>query len=194
MTESVQKLQAGVASILPLLAANLSAAQAEWMAGDIPRGAYEYCLGRYSTAMMLSGQTPDGTREGLNEEAAHRAAATLFLDTPSALREVAPADKDAEQGKVDTLLKCLVDFGFTEIHPFFGIPSRLRCTRAQAMSSKRRIRRNACTGKVQYKTVAEGQAAVLRLKRSTGDISRFNVYHCPFCKQYHFGRTSARYC
>lgn len=74
--------------------------------------------------MMLSGQTPDGTLEGLNEEPAHRAAATLFLDTPSALGEVAPTDKAAEQAKVDTLLKCLVDFGFTEIHPFFGIPMR----------------------------------------------------------------------
>ena len=44
MTESVQKLQGGVLSILPLLAANLSAAQAEWMAGDIP-------LVRTSTAL-----------------------------------------------------------------------------------------------------------------------------------------------
>ena len=55
------------------------------------------------------------------------------------------------------------------------------------MSSKRRIRRKSCSGKFQYKSVADGQTAIGHLKKNTGDTSRFNVYKCQFCKQYHVG-------
>ncbi len=62
------------------------------------------------------------------------------------------------------------------------------------MSSKRRIRRNACTGKQQFKTSQEGLDALLSMKRRTGDSARYNVYRCAFCKQFHYGHTPARHC
>lgn len=55
------------------------------------------------------------------------------------------------------------------------------------MSSKRRIRRNSCTGKTQYQTDVEGKTAIYFLKQRTKDTSLMNVYKCKFCKHYHIG-------
>ncbi len=55
------------------------------------------------------------------------------------------------------------------------------------MSSKRRIRRKSCDGKVQYSSSAEGQVAIWSIKKNTGDQSLINVYKCQFCKKYHVG-------
>lgn len=59
------------------------------------------------------------------------------------------------------------------------------------MASKRRIRRNACGGKIQYQTVAEATAAKHRIIERHGDPMQ--SYRCKFCRQWHLGhRASGR--
>ena len=52
------------------------------------------------------------------------------------------------------------------------------------MSSKRRIRRNAC-GKKKRHLTAEG--ATIAARKTTGRGAQ--PYHCPFCKFYHVGHS-----
>lgn len=59
------------------------------------------------------------------------------------------------------------------------------------MSSKRRIRRNACTGKVRHATAADGAKAIYDLNRGQGYRGRMNCYRCQFCKGYHIGHAKA---
>jgi len=55
------------------------------------------------------------------------------------------------------------------------------------VSSKRRLRRKSCAGKQRFTSAAETEAGIRKLKAAKGDRSWFNVYHCKFCKGYHFG-------
>ncbi len=55
------------------------------------------------------------------------------------------------------------------------------------MASKRRIRRKSCTGKKRYLSIEEAQIQIGVIKRTTGDKSRFNHYHCKFCNGIHIG-------
>jgi hypothetical protein len=58
------------------------------------------------------------------------------------------------------------------------------------MASKRRIRRNACTGKVKHDTQAQAVSHVIntRKRRLTGN----HPYKCPFCHGWHIGHTPKR--
>jgi hypothetical protein len=56
------------------------------------------------------------------------------------------------------------------------------------MSSKRRIRRNSCDGKVQHKNVEEAKKTLYRMLQQSPIDSYINVYKCKFCKQYHLGK------
>ncbi len=53
------------------------------------------------------------------------------------------------------------------------------------MSSKRRIRRKSCTGKVQFPDLTRATAASIALFKNKGE--RVGAYRCRFCKQYHIG-------
>ncbi|MCP4900143.1 MAG: hypothetical protein GY906_24495 [bacterium] len=59
------------------------------------------------------------------------------------------------------------------------------------MSSRRRIRRNACTGKVCYKTVELAEEAITVMKKK--HRGRFlTKYRCAFGHHYHIGRSGSR--
>jgi hypothetical protein len=56
-----------------------------------------------------------------------------------------------------------------------------------SMASKRRIRRNACTGKYRYDSAADAQAAIFGLHRRKGHQGYLQPYRCSCCNGYHFG-------
>lgn len=64
------------------------------------------------------------------------------------------------------------------------------------MSSKRRLRRNACTGKVRYTTDAEARVAVteiIRAGRGFRSKGRLGVYQCDWCGGgFHVGHRGGR--
>lgn len=56
------------------------------------------------------------------------------------------------------------------------------------MSSKRRLRRNACTGKVRHATRGAARAAIASLVRKVqGPVGYINPYLCSFCSGWHIG-------
>lgn len=55
------------------------------------------------------------------------------------------------------------------------------------MSSKRRIRRSACTGKLRFTSQGDAQAAMNALHHRKGYQGYMTPYRCPFCGGYHFG-------
>jgi hypothetical protein len=54
------------------------------------------------------------------------------------------------------------------------------------MASKRRLRRNGCTGKRQYENQAQAITAVIGYRRRTGDRG-MHPYRCNFCRFWHLG-------
>lgn len=60
------------------------------------------------------------------------------------------------------------------------------------MSSKRRLRRKACKGKVRHATIDAGQAAIAALNRQRGWQGRMNAYHCRWCGGVHIGHAGGR--
>lgn len=57
----------------------------------------------------------------------------------------------------------------------------------RGVSSKRRIRRKACKGKIRHPSRAEAQVQMreaIRARRAGGYL---NVYPCPFCRGFHVG-------
>lgn len=121
MTTAVfAQFQTLVNAVQPLLATNLAAAYKEWMAGDLPRGAYEHCLSRSTVAAAIAGGEATAVSAGLT--GAMRAGALLFIDLKSAMREVAVGDQAIEQAKVEALRVFYGDQGFTETHAWLGIP------------------------------------------------------------------------
>lgn len=55
------------------------------------------------------------------------------------------------------------------------------------MSSKRRIRRLSCKGKVRHLSAQAGHAALRSLRRRDDDA--MSVYACRFCGGWHVGHT-----
>lgn len=53
------------------------------------------------------------------------------------------------------------------------------------MSSKRRLRRRSCEGKVRHESAAG--ANIARAKLARRDDDRMNAYHCRFCGGWHVG-------
>lgn len=113
---NLQLLKERVTSVMPILNANLSAANAEWMRGDIPRGAFEYCLSRHATALELL------SRDDIDVEAAYRACAPLTIDIRTGLKDM--QDKTQTEGVMEAWLDCFRAAGFTEMNSFFGIPAK----------------------------------------------------------------------
>jgi len=58
------------------------------------------------------------------------------------------------------------------------------------MSSKRHVRRKACTGKIHHATQAAAITAARSLYRATGE--HLTPYRCRFCHRYHIGHAPAR--
>lgn len=58
------------------------------------------------------------------------------------------------------------------------------------MSSKRRVRRKACEGKVRYETFAQARSAAFLRSRDTGEW--IVPYRCRFGKHYHIGHQTVR--
>jgi hypothetical protein len=59
------------------------------------------------------------------------------------------------------------------------------------MSSKRAIRRKACSGKVRYPTFTAARAAMKALSRNKPQYWPMNAYGCNFCGGFHFGHMPA---
>lgn len=55
------------------------------------------------------------------------------------------------------------------------------------MASKRRLRRNACTGKVRYATQDQALSALQGFTRTRGWHGYMTPYRCAFCNGFHFG-------
>jgi hypothetical protein len=55
------------------------------------------------------------------------------------------------------------------------------------MSSKRRIRRNACKGKYRHKNKTRAVAAAISYQKDFGQ--HMSSYHCKFCKGWHIGHS-----
>ena len=60
------------------------------------------------------------------------------------------------------------------------------------MSSKRRIKRRSCTGKVRHVDSAAARKALRATVRHDEEHQTMNVYHCRFCGGYHIGHRSQR--
>lgn len=60
------------------------------------------------------------------------------------------------------------------------------------MASKRRIRKNACTGKRKFEDKVSALNTMHRVKRETKQTSHMSAYKCKFCGQYHYGHTPRR--
>jgi len=60
------------------------------------------------------------------------------------------------------------------------------------MSSKRRIRKNACISKVKYTTKELATQAMMALIHRRGFSGLMTAYRCPFCRGYHFGHASGK--
>jgi hypothetical protein len=62
------------------------------------------------------------------------------------------------------------------------------------MASKRRIRKNSCKGKIQYKTEKEAQISRNFIFHKNPEIhtSYLNVYKCKFCGFFHIGHLNKK--
>lgn len=58
------------------------------------------------------------------------------------------------------------------------------------MSSKRRVRRKQCSGKVRHSDIRAAKRALFLLTRSKGYTGHMNTYRCRFCGGYHIGHHS----
>nr|WP_011923044.1 hypothetical protein [Pseudomonas fluorescens]CAM96268.1 hypothetical protein pQBR0236 [Pseudomonas fluorescens SBW25] len=111
-TMSIQSLKSNLIGIMPVLDANLAAAHSEYMAGDIPAGAFHYVRSRHLTACAVV------SRDDLEAVDAYKACALLAIDLRTGIKELTESVKD----QVDAWWQCYRDAGFTELHPFFEAP------------------------------------------------------------------------
>lgn len=61
------------------------------------------------------------------------------------------------------------------------------------MSSKRRIRRRSCTGKVRHETEQAARDHIGSLVRRKGWSGRMNAYRCAFCNGWHVGHRDRKW-
>lgn len=57
------------------------------------------------------------------------------------------------------------------------------------MSSKRRLRRKSCEGKIRHVDAGAAQAALTALVRNKGWQGPMNPYKCRFCGGWHIGHS-----
>ena len=108
----ITALQTEIRLIKPILDANMAAAHREYMAGDIPAGAFRYVTDRHNTALLI-----DERRDAdMDAESAYRAAAPLTIDLKYGCEDA----KDT--APLNRWLSFFDDAGFTDRHPWFEIP------------------------------------------------------------------------
>lgn len=60
------------------------------------------------------------------------------------------------------------------------------------MASKRRLRRNACQGKIRHASMNDAYAHRQSMSKSPNATKeKINVYKCKFCKGWHIGRSNS---
>lgn len=111
----IQSLKLNLTNVMPILDANLGAAYREYMAGDLPAGAYHYVLSRHKTALLVLSEGD------LKPEAAYKACALLAIDLRAGLQESTQKTSNAE-AQVEAWWQCYRDAGFTEVNSFFHAP------------------------------------------------------------------------
>lgn len=109
----IQSLKKNLISVMPILDANLEAAHREYMAGEIPAGAFHYVRTRHETACVVI------AREDQNAEAAFKSCALLSMDLRAGASEVTTPT----EGQEEAWWQCYRDAGFTGIHPYFKCPT-----------------------------------------------------------------------
>lgn len=62
----------------------------------------------------------------------------------------------------------------------------------RAVSSKRALRRKACSGKRRYGTEEEARAGIAGLRRKEPATGWLTTYKCRFCGGFHFGHPTRR--
>lgn len=110
----IANLRNHLEAVLPILSANLSQAHAEYIAGDLSAGAFEYVRSRHATALAVLAM-PD-----VCPASAYKACAALAIDLSSGLKDV-PNREEAQQ-RVNAWWDYYRKAGFTEISPHFQIP------------------------------------------------------------------------
>lgn len=66
------------------------------------------------------------------------------------------------------------------------------CTEGGGVSSKRRIRRKSCAGKVRHDDAATARKALFLTVQGDRVHQPMNVYRCKFCKGYHIGHRGGK--
>ncbi|CAI9912151.1 hypothetical protein EFK68_03805 [Pseudomonas aeruginosa] len=116
----IQTLKRNLANAMPILDANLAAAHREYMAGDIPAGAYHHVLSRHGTACEVL------SRDDIAAEEAFKACALISIDLRRGTKDFAGGDTSV----VDAWWQCYRDAGFTADNPLYNtpmLPSGPRC-------------------------------------------------------------------
>lgn len=111
---NLQALKTNLAAVMPLLNANLEAAHAEYLAGDLAAGAYSYVCSRHSVAQSIV------AKDDVPPEIAYQACALLAIDLRTGVKDA--QDKADAQAKVDAWWECYREAGYTEINPFYDSP------------------------------------------------------------------------
>lgn len=110
----IQSLKTSLATVMPILNANLAAAHKEYMDGDITAGAFGYVRSRHESASAVL------SRDDIKAEDAYKACALLAIDLRTGVKEV--ADKAAAEAQVEVWWQCYRNAGFTEVNKLFGAP------------------------------------------------------------------------
>jgi hypothetical protein len=109
---NIQALKQNLNNIMPLLTANLAAANRDHMAGKIAAGAFHYVRSRHETACAVI------ARDDLDAEHAYKACALLAIDLRHATEDFAEGDTSLEKA----WWQCYREAGFTEVNKFFNAP------------------------------------------------------------------------
>lgn len=110
----IQSLKLNLATVMPLLTANLAAAHKEYMEGTLAAGAFGYVRSRHETASAVL------SRDDIKAEDAYKACALLVIDLRCGVDEA--ANQPEAQAQLESWWQCYRDAGFTAVHPIFNAP------------------------------------------------------------------------
>lgn len=111
----IQSLRLHLTNVMPILNANLGAAHREYMAGELPAGAFHYVRSRHEAALEVL------SRKDMKPEAAFKTCALLAIDLRSGLEDSIDQIPTA-LAQVEAWWQCYRDAGFSEVNPFFEAP------------------------------------------------------------------------
>ncbi|WP_274644154.1 hypothetical protein [Pseudomonas serbica] len=111
----IHSLKLNLTNVMPILDANLGAAYREYMAGDLPKGAYSYVLSRHAMALSVL------SKDELEPKVAYKSCALLAMDLRCGLQEPTMRTSGAES-QVEAWWQCYRDAGYTEVNSFFNAP------------------------------------------------------------------------